>query len=144
MITVKRLLMMFITTGALFLSFGINAQLYIVVNKNNPMRSISKGTLKRVYLGKIVSIPGTRSALYPIDLPARSSVKSEFLTKVMRMKASLLMQYRSRQIFSGKGRVPMIAGSNGSVEATVGRRTNAIGYMSSAPRSSKVKVILTI
>ncbi len=130
----------FVTTMlALLLSFHVNAQLYVIVNKSNPLNSISSGSLKRVYLGKIVKIPGSGRSLYPIDLPSRSLAKAEFVKKVMRMKASLLMQYRSRQIFSGKGRIPLTAGSNGAVESTVARRSNAIGYISSAPRSAKVK-----
>lgn len=144
MMILKRSIILMLSVMAISLSCSANAQLYVVVNNSNPMNSISSGTLKRIYLGKIVQVPGSNSALYPVDLPSRSPAKSEFLEKVMRMKASLLMQYRSRQIFSGKGRLPMTAASNSAVESIVARRSNAIGYMSAAPNSSRVKVILTI
>lgn len=144
MMNLKRSVLIMLFVMAVSVSCNANAQLYVVINNTNPMNSISSGTLKRIYLGKIVPIPGSNTALYPVDLPSRSPAKSEFLEKVMRMKASLLMQYRSRQIFSGKGRIPITAASNSAVESIVARRTNAIGYMSIAPDPTKVKVILTI
>lgn len=121
-----------------------NAKLYIIVNKDNPMKSIGRDSLKRVYLGKIVSVPGLQKALYPVDLSARSAGRAEFLQKVMKMRASLLMQYRSRQIFSGKGRVPLNAGSQGGVESVVARKSNSIGYVSNPPTSSNVKTLLVL
>jgi len=120
-----------------------HAKLYVIVNKNSGISSISRSTLKRVYMGKVIRFPGSNKSFYPIDLSARSSARAEFLRKVMNMKSSLLMQYRSRLIFSGKGRVPISVGSQSSVESIVSRRKNAIGYVSRQP-SSRVKTILTL
>ena len=125
-------------------AISAEARIYVIVNKNSSISSISRSTLKRVYLGKTMRFPGSSKSFYPVELSARSAVRTEFLRKVMHMKSSLLMQYRSRLIFSGKGRVPISVGSQSSVESIVGRKKNAIGYVSRKPNSSKVKVILTL
>ena len=38
-----------------------SAKIYVIVNKANPVGSIGISTLKRVYLGKYVSVPSTLS-----------------------------------------------------------------------------------
>lgn len=144
MFYIKNLMTILLMSMAFFYSINVNAALYVIVNKDNPVNSISRENLKLIYLGKIVNVSGVRQVLYPIELSSRTIARSEFRHKVIQMKASQLMQYRARQIFSGNRRVPREVFSSGTVVSIVSRKLNSIGYVSAPPNSSKVKTILIL
>ena len=98
--------------------------------------------LKQAYLGKLVSVSG--KTLQPIEYASSNPLQKSFVQKVIQLNTSLLMQYRSRLIFSGKGRLPRKDGSQSGMISTVAKSQNAIGFVSTKPSTSSVKVIKTL
>lgn len=123
-------------------SHSLYAGIYIITSKSSPINSISGSKLRNAYLGKLVIVGG--NPIVPVELPSSSAVQQSFVKSVTNLNMSLLMQYRSRLIFAGKGRLPKRVSSQGAMMAYVARNPYAIGYVSQKPSSSNVKVIKTI
>lgn len=117
------------------------AAILVIANPKNPVSRLSKGAIRRIYLGKLVKIPGTRMVPLPVDQSQHSVIRAQFNKKIIGMSASTLMQYWSKRIFSGKGGPPMVVSGDSSVVSFVSRNTNAIGYINSDSRTSSVKVV---
>ena len=119
------------------------AELAIIVNPSYSGSSLSIDQVKDLYMGKRKSFPEGTSAR-PVDQPVNSSVKQEFLEKILNKSQSEVNRHWSRIIFSGKGSPPEIMDSDEAVLRWISRNENAIGYIDASRVNISVKVVLVV
>lgn len=117
----------------------VNAEILVIVNSANPLRSISAQDLKNIYLGKSHRFPdGGNVEAFNLDY---DGTREKFEAKILGKNKSALGRYWSKRIFTGKGRPPKSVGDDRAMIETVSRQTDAIGYIKAGTASNKVKVI---
>ena len=112
----------------------------VVVNKDNPIESITKQQLSQLLLKKRSKWEHGASA-DPVDLDSGSPVRESFSKDVHGRSVSSIKNYWQRQIFSGRGVPPPEVASDAAVVDYVSRRPGAIGYVSPRARLDDVKVV---
>jgi ABC-type phosphate transport system substrate-binding protein len=113
----------------------------IVVNGANPISSLSRDQLARIFLKKTTSWPGGQTAV-PIDQPTSAEPRLAFTKEVLRQQTNDVVAYWNRAIFSGRGRPPLTKGSDAEVIAYVRANPNAVGYVAAdAAVTDGVKVL---
>lgn len=111
----------------------------IVVNPSNPVSSLSKGQVSKLYLDKTTWDDGAVAA--PIDLLPSSPVREGFSRDVLGLTVPAVID-RIREVakVSGGNPLPAVA-SDREVLAYVRLKTGAIGYVSLAADVTGVKVV---
>lgn len=98
-----------------------------VVIGHSALPKTDKVTLQRLYTGRIVSI-GTQ-AVTPVNLPAGSTVRDDFLQMVMEQKEEQYTGYWLVRRYVGKGSPPKELGSVDEVVRFVVATPGAVGYV---------------
>ena len=135
-------MILIITAFVLFASttFAQSTKYQVVVNKNNPVTSLSKNQLKKIYTKKMTKWDDDKK-IKPLDLLKNSDVRSSFSSNVLKKSVSAMRAYWQRQIFSGKGVPPPEKKSDTDVIEYVKNNPGAIGYVSAGANISGVKKI---
>ena len=117
------------------------ADFKVIVNAANPVESITKGDLSKMFLRKTESWPNGQ-AVIPIDLAPDSPIRESFSTDVHDRKVASIKSYWQRQIFSGKAVPPVEYKSEVNVITFVTGNPGAIGYVANSTRlDHRVKVL---
>jgi len=111
----------------------------LVVNSSNPLTSMSRDDVSRIFLKKSTKFPDGRGAS-PVDLPMSSPVRETFSKNVHGKPASAVDAYWQQQIFSGKDIPPPQKGEAAAI-SFVRSNENGIAYVSAAADTGGVKVI---
>jgi ABC-type phosphate transport system substrate-binding protein len=111
----------------------------VIVNPSNPVSSISRDELSRIFLKKTTKFPDGRSAS-PLDLPLNSPVREAFSKDVHGKPAAAVDAYWQQQIFSGKDVPPSQKNEPGAVDF-VRSSSNGVAYVSPGADTDGVKVI---
>jgi ABC-type phosphate transport system substrate-binding protein len=114
----------------------------IVVHSSNPLTSVKKDEIARIFSKKSTKFSDGRKAL-PVDLPVDSSVRDSFSKGVLGKPASAMNSYWQQQIFSGKD-VPPPLKREDAVISFVLSNEYAIAYISSGADTSGLKVITVV
>ena len=101
----------------------------VVVNADNPAKSLSTAQLDLYFLKKQTTWPDG-GTVEPVDQSASSFLRALFTEDVHGRKVSAIRSYWQQQIFSGRGSPPPVMSSDAEVLAFVRMRPNAIGYVS--------------
>lgn len=101
----------------------------VIVNAANPVTSLSKDELSRIFLKK-TSAWGNGSRVLPADLVASSKVRARFSQDVHGKDTAAIKAYWQKMIFSGRGIPPAELASSAEVVAFVAANRGAIGYVS--------------
>lgn len=113
----------------------------VVVNVSNPVSSLSKDEVAKLFLKKTVSWSSGQSAS-PVELPPATKVRQSFARAVLNKSVAQVRSYWQQQIFSGRDIPPPEKPSEDEVLAFVRANPNAIGYVSSNARIGRgVKVV---
>lgn len=138
MLTLKTTLKMLLLASVLTAT-QVSAEILVIVNKANSLRSISAQDLKNIYLGKTRKFPNGQSAeAFNLDY---DGTREKFEAKVLGKNKSALGRYWSKRIFTGKGKPPKSVGDDRAMIENVSRQTDAIGYIKGGQPTNKVKVI---
>lgn len=126
----------------LLLSFGLKAEISVIVSSSSGVSSADMKAVKKVFLGK-------KQALGGVDVTAGdqeegSSVRDDFYMKVAKKNAAKLKNYWSKMIFSGKAIPPEVIGDDAAMITWVASKKNRIGYVDSSAVNSSVKVVLKV
>src|SRR4030042_4763467 len=89
-----------------------------VVNSGNPVSSISKDELSKLFLKKIATWQDGR-AVVPVDLPERSPVRESFSREVHDRPLAAVKSYWQQQMFSGRSTPPATRNSDAEALAFV-------------------------
>ena len=111
----------------------------VIVNPSNPVSSISREELSRIFLKKTTKFSDGRSAS-PVDLPVSSSTRESFSKEVHGKPASAVDAYWQQLIFSGRDVPPAQKSESGAIEF-MRSNENGIGYVSAGADTAGVKVI---
>jgi len=128
---------------AIFFSGIVSGEISIIVHPDYAASSIERKNVSRIFLGKTKNIKGAGN-IVPIDQKEGSSSRKIFYAKVVKKNRSQLKTYWTKQIFSGKGIIPEIAGDDASIIQKVSTTPNTIGYVDSSIVNNSVKVLMTI
>ena len=118
-----------------------DARFRVVVNAANPVSSISRDELSRLFLKKVTTWSSGRPVML-VDQTEASPVRREFTKTVHRKEVSSVKSYWQTMIFAGRAIPPSEKPSDAEVIAFVGSNPNAIGYVSAdAPIGSGLRVV---
>ena len=113
----------------------------VIVNKSNPVVSLTKSELARLFLKKAIVWQGG-GEVQPVDLGEDSDIRQAFSKQVLGKDISAVKGYWQQLIFTGKGVPPIEKQSESEVLAFVAANRNAIGYVSAgATLGADVKVV---
>jgi ABC-type phosphate transport system substrate-binding protein len=140
----KRLLVFLIGFSLMtFASAQGQVELYVIVNANNSLDSLSADQLERLFLLKTKRFENGESA-EPVNQSEGSKARELFNEKVLQRNEQQLKYYWSRKMFSGSDKPPPIAVSNSDTETFVSEHPGGVGYLTRQPQSDQVKVVLTV
>ena len=111
----------------------------IVVNPSNPLTSMSRDDVSRIFLKKSAKFPDGRGAS-PVDLPASSPIRESFSKNIHGKPASAVDAYWQQQIFSGRD-IPPAQKSESAALSFVRSNENGIAYVSAGADTGGLKVI---
>ena len=113
----------------------------VVVNAGNPVSSISREDLSRIFLKKVGRWASGTSAV-AVDLQADNAAREAFSQAIHGRGASAIASYWQQQIFAGRDVPPEEKGSAAAVLDFVTATPGAVGYVPAGTRvGNGVKVI---
>lgn len=117
------------------------ARFRVVVNAANPVSTISRDELSRLFLKKVTTWSSGRPVQL-VDQAEASPVRREFTKAVHRKEISSVKGYWQTMIFAGRAIPPSEKQSDADVIAFVAANPNAIGYVSAgAPIETGIHVV---
>ncbi len=111
----------------------------LVVNSSNPVTSMSREELSRIFLKKSTKFSDGRGAS-PVDLAVSAPARESFSKSVLGKPAAAVDAYWQQQIFSGRD-VPPPQKSEAAAISFVRSNENGIAYVSSGADTAGLKVI---
>lgn len=128
-----------VIAGALLLPTGAAAaEFKVIANASVKSSDISTDDLKNVFLSTKTALPDG-SQVEPV-LAKSGAAHEAFLKDLGKTDAALSTYYRSL-VFTGKGSMPKICGSDAEVVEYVAKTKGAIGYVSDAASVAGVKTL---
>lgn len=134
----KALYILTFIIGTIFSNLAM-AELAVIVHPSNN-DSLSNEDIEKLYLGKTNKFPGGTTAL-PLDRPEGSSLRMDFVDKVLGKSEAQLKSYWARLIFTGKGIPPKVIAADQEVIDMVSRNPDTIGFVDASSVTDKVKVL---
>lgn len=119
------------------LSFG--GEYIIIVHNDNPLASVSKADLKRLYKGKMSNING--NSINPSNLSLDNPAASSFLSEIVGMGVADYKSYWLAQQIRGGSSAPSVKKTPDDMLSHIKSNTNAIGYI---PKGSKTDGVKTL
>lgn len=130
--------------GSLGVSASAHADMAVIVNAKNPLKSLNEDEVRQIFLGRMRLFPGTRTNVDPVDQDASAPGFIHFYRHVANLTPMALQRLRAMYLFSGKGLLPKIQASEAEVVAFVAKNPNAIGYVHKEHLTPEVKSVLVI
>lgn len=124
--------------GAL-LSLQAVAEVVVVVHPDN-QATITKQTVKRLFLGKETAFPNGKAATI-VQQPATNQQRSEFDSDVLGRSSAQVSAMWAKLVFTGRGIAPQEFDSDAKVIEFIQSDENAIGYIDSASVTGDVSVV---
>lgn len=119
------------------------ADVLVIVNSANPVRSMNGDEVAALYLGRSRTFASGEFALV-FDQPRDSESRRKFFKLAANMAIGQVNTYWSRLMFSGQEMPPQALPTEQAVIDIVRRNPGAIGYVSALPREPGVRVVLTM
>lgn len=119
------------------------ADVVVIVNPANPLASLSKEDVKRIYLGKDTSFPSGDKA-EPADQTEGTTTRGKFYAAVVEKSDAQVKAYWSQMIFTGKGTPPSVVGNDAAIKKWVAEHKDGIGYVDGSVVDGSVKVLLRV
>ncbi len=101
----------------------------VVVHESNPVTSISRDELSRIFLKKI-TVWRTKRPVTVVDQRESSKVREQFTRSVHHREVSSVASFWQQQIFAGRAVPPAQRTSDADVMSFVANNPDAIGYVS--------------
>ena len=118
-----------------------NSEFRIIINSSNPIRTMSKKEIGRIFLKKQEEWPNG-FGITVVDQRPDEPVREAFSRVILQKDPSAVEAYWSKLIFSGMGVPPIKLASNAEVVNFVSRNVGSIGYVSAGtPLVADVKAL---
>ena len=116
----------------------------VVVGADNPVPSLKRGELARLFLKKTSRWSDGRE-VRPVDQSAGSPVRSAFTRAVLSVEGmgqiSSVQNFWLQQVYSGRSSPPTVKATDAEVLAFVAANPGAIGYIAPVAAAGGVKVL---
>lgn len=114
-------------------------EIAVIVNKNNPVTTLSQSIIKKIFLGKKTFwSDGHRIDVY---LQNENQLHRAFTKSTLNKSARQFKMYWRRELYSGTGLPPQQLPDDQSVKAAISSNPSAIGYINSRNLDDNVKEI---
>lgn len=110
------------------LSAQEDAKFRVIVHPENPITTLSKSEVSRMFLKKTTRWDQAGD-VDPVDLDGKSAVREAFSDEIHGRSIASVKNYWQRQIFSGRAIPPPELGGEKEVVGFVTSRRGAIGYV---------------
>jgi ABC-type phosphate transport system substrate-binding protein len=124
-------------------SAAARADIYVVVNADNPQRALSHKEVIDLFMGRGRSFSNGELAL-AFDLPRNHAVREAFYTSLTGMSASQRNSYWARLMFTGQTMPPQTLPAEPEVLKIVRRNPSAIGYVSQEPADKGLRTVFVL
>jgi len=119
------------------IAMSANAELVVIVNKDNPATKMYLAQVAQFYLGG--------STLFaPVELAENSPARTEFYKKVLDKDAAQVQAIWSKLLFTGKAKAPKEFKTDAEVKKFVSATPNAMGYIDKSSVDDTVKVVAIV
>ena len=115
----------------------------VIVNRSNPVASISRAELSAIYLKRQRSWHGGEE-IVPIDQPAKSRLREQFCGAIHGKSVAYVTRYWQRLIFSGRGIPPGEAHSSAAAIDLVAKSSGGIAYIDRDTRLDDTVKAITV
>jgi ABC-type phosphate transport system substrate-binding protein len=123
-----------------FASSAVAADIVLVVNKSNPVSSLSAQDAKMIYLGNKKSWDnGEKITLYS---QYDYAVREDFTGKVLNKTGQQFATYWKKALFTGTGRPPIEVKDDAEMKKFIAIDPRGIGYISSTALDDSVKALV--
>ena len=122
-----------------FPSAGSAGDVFIIAHKSVPVSSITKGEIKKIFIGKMTRWPDDKKINFVTMDPGETHNK--FLQNYIKRTPAQYNRYWKKQVFTGKGRKPKSFKTDKGVARYVASTEGAIGYVSDKNVANEVKVL---
>jgi len=115
----------------------------VVVNPANPVASLDKAEVARLFLGRSKTFPDGGDATV-VTSDEGNSTRAAFEQAALGKSESQMKAYWAKQMFSGQGSPPDSVGDDAAVKAKVASDPSAVGYLPASMVDGTVKVVMTL
>ena len=129
------------TLGALVLP--ARADFYVVVNANNPQRSLTQKEAVDLFMGRSRAFASGDIALI-FDLPRDDARRAAFYKALTGMGVAQVNSYWSRLMFSGQSVPPQALADEAAMVGMLRRNPGALGWLSREPTEPGLRSVLVI
>ena len=112
----------------------------VIVDTANPLQELSRDQVASYFLKRRATWPNG-TMVHPVDLPPDSPARRAFAREVLRRAPQDISAYWIQEIFAGRSEPPEIKNTDTAVISYVSTTPGAIGYVSTIPASSTVRVL---
>lgn len=126
-----------------WLTFPVQAEVFVIVNREGPLQSLSADEIANLYLGRMQTIAGGEHALV-LDQPRDSNLRARFFSLLNGMDLRRVNAYWARLQFSGGTQPPPQLPDSKTVLDAVRKNRLAIGYVDGSVPADEVRIILTL
>jgi hypothetical protein len=120
-----------------------HADLYVVVQAANPLRSLTQKEAVDLFMGRSRAFANGDFALV-FDLPRDTPQRSAFYLALTGMNQAQVNSYWSRLMFSGQSMPPQPLPDEAAMIDIVKRNPSAIGWVSKEPTDKQVRTVLVL
>ena len=135
----KTRIVLVFTVVALLLTGPLFAQVTIIANHSVPETTISQNELGEIFLGKRVK--WSNNSRIDIVVSQAQDLHASFLKEYVGRSPSQFEIYWRKMLFTGQAQMPVSFKTDQDVINYVANTPGAIGYVSSQPASSDIKII---
>lgn len=137
------LLILFLCIGTITTSGAVcwSADIAVVVNRENPVETLTPRQVSHIYLGRSRIFP-TGEWVFPLEREINSAIRADFYKLLNGMSLKRLNAYWARLQFSGQVQPPVVIEESDDLLYQVMNNTRAIAYMALEDVNASVKVIL--
>lgn len=119
------------------IAFPAHAELVIVVNPQNDIKSMSSTQAAQYFLGGSVQFT-------PLEQASGSPIRLEFYKKVLEKEPPQVQAIWARIVFTGKGKPPREYKTSEEIKKAIRENINGIGYIEKSAVDDSVKVVASI
>lgn len=116
---------------------------YVVVAASSPLEVVDGKDLFDVYTGRLQALPGA-AATTPVEQARGHAARSLFYAAIGSATPAQVDSHWARLQFSGRLRPPPSAADEADMLRRVKADPQAIGYVTSAPRDTGLRVVLRL
>ncbi len=135
----------FILSSIVILILPINsiADISVVVNSSNKVKSLSRQQVVDLFMGRRVAFPDG-SFVLPFDLPVDHKIRKQFYYEITGKTIPQINAYWARLIFSGRATPPRVVKNTEELLDAMKNNKNAIAYIDSSRINENMKLVLKI